>query len=156
MGDEPFIQDWDLLVGADLTPHLIPRSRLRHMQRPRDAGAVPDGARQALTDRVGRHGLEDMLLVPATARPAGPRWRPRCRYAPPSVLAIGERALGLWVQAVPSPDVRVALPLGAIAAVEQRADGPWRQLIVTGPDGTLAVQYDAGGDAAAGTWVRRL
>lgn len=117
---------------------------------------VPDGARQALARGVGRQGLEDLLLVPALVRPSGSPWRCRCQYSPPCVLDIGERGLGLWAQALPAPDVRVTLPLGAIAAVERGADGPRRQLIVAGPGGRLSVRYDASGDVPADNWVRRL
>ena len=87
MGSEPFTRDWDMVVRSDLAPHLLPPGPLRCMQRPVDVAMVPDGARQALARDVGRHGLEDMLVVPALVRP-GPRWR-HCLYSPPCVLGIG-------------------------------------------------------------------
>jgi len=154
MGSEPFTRDWDMVVRSDLAPHLLPPGPLRCMQRPVDVAMVPDGARQALARDVGRHGLEDMLVVPALVRP-GPRWR-HCLYSPPCVLGIGERGLGLWVQAPPVPDVRVMLPFGAVAAVERRAEGTRRQLIVAGPGTRLSVLYEASGDSPADTWIRRL
>ena len=156
MGRELFIQDWELLVRSDLAPHLIPFGQHQWVHRPADVGMVPDGARQALARAVGRHGLEDLLIVPALVRPSGSRWRRRCRYAPLCVLGIGERGLGLWVQAPPPPEVWVTLPFGSIAVIERQDDGPWRKLIVVGPGRNLSVQYNASGDVPAGTWVRRL
>ena len=155
MGREPFIQDWELLVRSDLAPHLLPPGKSRCVQRPADVGMIPDGARQALERGSGRHRLEDLILLPALVRPSGPRWRRRCHYVPPCVLGLGERGLSLWVHG-PFPDARVTLPFAMIAAVERRADGPWRQLIIAVPGREVSVHYDASGDVPAGTWVRRL
>ena len=155
MGREPFIEDWELLVRSDLAPHILSPGQPRWARRPIGERMVPDGARQALAGGIGRHGLEDLLIVPALVRPSGFRWRRRCCYAPLCVLGIGERGLGLWVQA-PPPDVWVMLPFGVIAAVEQQADGPWRKLIVAGLGRKLSVRYHASGDVPVDTWTRRL
>jgi hypothetical protein len=72
------------------------------------------------------------------------------------VLSIGERGLGLWTDAPPSPDVRVAMPFDGIAAIERLGDGRWRRLTVTGNDTGFSVTYAADGDASADIWTRRL
>lgn len=156
MGSEPFTQGWEMIVGRDVAASLIPRGQLRRLQRPVDLPVLPDGAYGALTGSVGRHELEDLLLVPAVIQPVGPPWRRRCRYAPLCVLGIGERGLGLWTEACPSPGVQVALSLDAIAAIERQADGRSRRLTVTGAGASLTVRYDADGDASAEIWTRRL
>ena len=155
MGGQTPETDWELIVRRDLAPHLLPAGRLGGMRRPADAAWLPDGAYLAVVDRVGRVGLEDLLVVPAATWPAG-RWRGRCLYSPLCVLAIGERGVALWVQALPAPSVRAWVPLEEIAAVEQRADGRRGVLAVTGSAATLLVRYHADGQAVADAWTRRL
>lgn len=156
MGGEPVTQDWELIVGRDLAASLIPHGQLRRLQRPVDLAMLPAGAHGALAASVGSHGLEDLLLVPAVVRPTAPSWRRRCQYAPMCVLGIGERGLGLWADAPPSPGVRVVLPFGGIAGIERHDDGSWRRLTVSGDDVSFSVWYDADGDASADIWTRRL
>ena len=78
---------------------------------------LPPGAYQALGAVIGRYGLEDLLIVPATAWSCG-RMRRRCLYTPLCVLGAGDRAAGLWVQALPEPGVRAVIPVGQVAAIE--------------------------------------
>jgi len=155
MGGQPLEADWELVVARDLVPQLLPAGRLCGVRRPADVGWLPDGAYPALADSVGRVGLEDLLVVPATAWPAE-RWRRRWLYSPLCVMAIGEHGVGLWVQALPAPGVRARVPFEEIAAVEQRADGRRGALVVTGLADTLVVRYDADGQAVVDAWARRL
>lgn len=76
------IQDWELVVRSDLAPHLVPPGQPPCVQRPAAVNMIPGGGHEALTRCVGRCELEDMLLVSASVRPAGPWWRRRCLYAP--------------------------------------------------------------------------
>lgn len=155
MGGQPLEADWELVVGRDLVAHLLPAGRRCGVRRPADVAWLPDGAYPALVDSVGRVGLEDLLVVPAVACPAKP-WRRRCLYSPLCVMAIGERGVGLWVQALPAPGVRAWVPFEEIAAVERRADGRRGVLVVTGRAATLPVRYDADGQAVVDAWARRL
>jgi hypothetical protein len=155
MGGQLLEADWELVVGRDLVAHLLPAGRLYGVRRPADVGWLPDGAYPALVDSVGPVGLADLLVVPAIAWPAKP-WRRRCLYSPLCVMAIGERGVGLWVQALPAPGVRARVPLEEITAVEQRADGRRGVLVVTGRPDTLLVRYDADGQAVVDAWTRRL
>jgi hypothetical protein len=143
---EPAIQDLELFVRSNLAPRLVAPGHAPRVQRPAAASMIPGGCLEALTRSVGRCDLEDMLLVSASVRPAGPWWRHRCLYAPLCVLGIGELGLGLWVQALPSPDVRIVLVFDEIGVIEQSAYNPWRELTVTGQDGELSVRYDVGGE----------
>jgi hypothetical protein len=154
MGGETATQDWELIVGRDLASSLIPRGELRRLQRATDLRMVPDDAYHALVCCIGRLELEDILLVPAFIRPVGRRRR--CLYGPMCVAGIGARGLGLWVQAPPSPHVRVVLPFEEVAAVERHAAGSWRDLTVISRDATFWVRYDADGDASANVWISRL
>jgi hypothetical protein len=158
MRDEPstdLIEEWEQTLDADLLHHLIPAWQLPGMRRPRQANELPVGAREALADGIGRHGLEDLLIVPSAERTYG--WqRRRCIYAPPCVLGLGERGVALWVQALPAPGIRVLVPLGEIAAIAQQAHGTRRRLLVTGRAGPLSVRYDAASDVVMDAWTRRL
>jgi len=155
MGGQLLEADWELVIGRDLVAHLLPAGALCGVRRPADLAWLPDGAYPALVDSVGRVGLEDLLVVPAVAWPAK-RWRRRWLYSPPCVVAIGERGVGLWVQALPAPGVRAWVPFEEIAALEQRADVRRGVLVVTGRTDTLVVRYDADGQAVIDAWTRRL
>lgn len=155
MGSEPLEMDWELAVGRDLVSHLLPAGRPRGVRRPADVAWLPDGAYPAIVDSVGRVGLEDLLVVPAVAWPVEP-WRCRYLYSPLSVMAIGERGVGLWVQAPPASGVRAQVPLDQISAVEQRSGGPGGVLVVTGQAAMLLARYDADGQAVVDAWTRRL
>jgi len=154
MGGQPLEADWELVVGSRLAPHLLPAGS-RGVRRPADVGWLPDGAYPAIVDSVGHVSLEDLLVVPAATWPVEP-WRRRCLYSPLCVMAIGERGVGLWVEALPAPGVRAWVPFAEIAAIEQRADGPYGVLVVTGRAATLLVRYDADGQAVVDAWTRRL
>lgn len=154
MGGQPLEADWELVVGPRLVPHLLPAGP-RGVRRPAHVGWLPDGAYLAIVDSVGHVSTEDLLVVPAATWPVEP-WRRRRLYSPLCVMAIGERGVGLWVEALPAPGVRARVPLEEFAAVEQRADGPYGVLVVTGRAATLLVRYDADGQAVVDAWTRRL
>jgi len=149
------IEEWEQTLDADLPHHLIPAGQFPGMRRPPDVNELPAGAQAALADGIGRHGRQDLLIVPPAERTYG--WqRRRCIYAPPCVLGLGERAVALWVQALPAPGIRVLLPLSEIAAIAQQAHGTRRQVLVTGRAGRLPVRYGAASDILMDGWMRRL
>jgi hypothetical protein len=77
-------------------------------------------------------------------------------YTPLCVLGAGDRAAGLWVQALPEPGVRAVIPVGQVAAIEQVAAGMRCQLIITGQDGRLEVRFSAADSGPADALARRL
>lgn len=155
MGKQPPPEDWEQVIGSDLVPHLVPAGQHGGMRRPADVAALPPGAHQDLAAAIGRHGLEDLLIVPAAAWPCG-GVRRRCLYTPLCVLGAGDRAAGLWVQSLPEPGIRAVVPYSEIAAVEQETDGPQRRLIITGRVTRLLVRYYVAGGMPAGTLTSRL
>jgi hypothetical protein len=117
--------------------------------------SLPDGACAALSDGVGHVEPGGLLVIPAAAW----RWQewPRLSlYSPLSVAGIGEQGVGLWVQTLPAPCVRVQVPFSDIAAVEHHADGPWCVIAVTGAAGRLLVRYREDGQTGAEEWTRCL
>jgi hypothetical protein len=155
MRGEPSIEEWEQTLDADLLHHLIPAGQLPGMRRPLNVNELSAGAQMALADGIGRHGLEDLLIVPPAERTYG--WQRRRRiYAPPCVLGLGERAVALWVQALPAPGIRILVPLSEIAAIAWQASGMRRQLHVTGRAGRLSVRYNAASDTFMEAWTRRL
>jgi hypothetical protein len=152
---EPWTADWEQIVGCDLVPHLIPAGQSQQVHRAVGVTSLPDGAHAALSDGVGHVGPSGLLVVPAAAwRWHG--WRRLSLYSPLSVVGIGEQGVGLWVQALPAPGVRVQVPFSEIAAVEQHADGPWCVIAVTGTAGRLLVRYREDGHTGAEEWTRYL
>ena len=155
MRGEPSIEEWEQTLDADLLHHLIPAGQLCGMRPPPDVNWLPAGAEVALADGIGRHSLEDFLIVPSAGRTYG--WqRRRCIYTPLSVLGVGERAVALWAQAMPAPGIRVLMPLSDIAAISWRTNGRRGQLLVTSRTTRLPVRYDVPSDVSMDIWIRRL
>jgi hypothetical protein len=146
MGSEP---------QADLLPHLVPAGQPTAARQPLDVTLLPVGAHRALTDSIGHHGLEDLLILPGVARVDG-RLRRRCLYTPLRVLGVGDRAVALRVQAPPALGIRAEVPFGEMAAIARRADGTRRQLLITGSECRVPVRYDAASDGVMNTLVRHL
>jgi hypothetical protein len=151
-------EDWEHVVDRDLLPLLgIAVGRQpREAQWPAGSALLPDEAYEDLSAHVGRLGVEDILVVPPAAWLVD-RLRYRCLYMPLQVAGIGERAVGLWVPALPVPGVRAQVPASGIAGIETLADGTRRRLVVTGQAVRLAVRDgDGDDDASAGAWTRRV
>lgn len=155
MSGETPAEEWEQAFGADLRPHLVPAGRPSGARQPIDVTLLPVGAHAALAGSIGRHGPEDLLIVPSAARTYG-RLRRRCLYTPMCILGVGERAVALWVQALPAPGIRALVPLSEISSIARQASGARRQLVVTGHTGRLPVRYDAAGDILTDTFIRRL
>lgn len=154
MGSHPWSADWEQVVARDLVSHLVPTQQAGGVHRPADLTGLPSGAHAELSASVGRTSPADLLVVPAAAW-RWDRWR-QSLYMPPGVAAVGERGTALWVQALPVPGVRAEVPFSELAAVEQRTDGPWGVLILTGRAGNLVVRYHQGARQAVEAWTHRL
>jgi hypothetical protein len=152
---QPWVADWEQIVGCDLVPHLIPAGQSQQARRPVGVTTLPDGARAALSDGVGHVGPGGLLIVPAAAW-RWPGWPRRSLYSPLSVAGVGEQGVGLWVQTLPAPCVRVQVPFSDIACVEHHADGPWSVIAVTGTARRLLVRYREDGQTGAEDWTRYL
>jgi hypothetical protein len=72
------------------------------------------------------------------------------------VLGVGERAVALWVRALPAPGIRALIPQSAIAAIARQTSGTRGQLLMAGRAARLPVRYDVEGDVAVDAFVRRL
>jgi len=155
MGMRLLPEDWELVTGSDLMPFLVPAGQPGGARRPADVTWLPPGAHQALGGVIGRHGLEDLLIVPAAAWWCGGPYG-RCLYTPLCVLGAGDQAAGLWVQALPEPGVRAVLPFSDVAVIGQETDGPQRRLIITGRGGRLLVRHDPAGSMPADALARRI
>lgn len=70
---------------------------------------------EALRDCCETEGLSQFFLIPRAVRSTG--WRDQKVISPFSVLAIGSRAVGLWVDE-PEPGVKTMIPLERLAAIE--------------------------------------
>lgn len=155
MGSQPWTADWEQVVARDLVSHLVPTQQSGSVHRPADLTGLPSGAHAELSACVGRISPEDLLVVPAAAW-RWDRWRQQSLYTPSSVAAVGERGIALWVQALPVPSVQAEVPFSELAAVEQRTDGPWGVLILTGRAGNLVVRYHQDAQQAIEAWTHRL
>lgn len=155
MGSEPPAEGWEQIFGADLLPHLVPAGQTRTARQPLDVTLLPVGAHAALAGGIGRHGLEDLLVLPGAAQAYG-RLRRCCLYTPLRVLGAGDRAVALWVLAPPVPGIRASVPFSEIAAIAWEADGTRKQLLITGRAGRLPVRYDAASDVVMDGLIRRL
>jgi len=89
--------------------------RPSHPFTPRHAEDVPQGALEALEDVCGVRNLSQVFIIPWAVRSIG--WLGQKVISPNSVMALGDRAVGLWTEK-PEPGLKIAIPLENIAAVE--------------------------------------
>jgi hypothetical protein len=82
---------------------------------PRREEEVPPGALEALNASCSLAGLGQLLLVPMAVRATGHGGEKV--IAPASVLAVGNRAVGLWTEK-PQAGVKVLIPLDRLSAIE--------------------------------------
>jgi hypothetical protein len=155
MNGYPRAAEWEYLVEGDLAPHLVPRRRTDRSGRATEIRRLLDGQYEGIAASLGPVRSEDFLVIPAAAWPVG-GWRRRCLYSPLCVAAIGEQAVGLWVQDLPLPEVRARVTLDDIALVEHRTAGSWHALTVTARAGTLVIRYDDDQRPRVDAWTRRL
>ena len=71
MGSEPPAEEWEQILGADLLPHLEPAGRRVAARQPLDVTVLPAGAHEPLADSIGRHRLEDLLILPGRTAGSG-------------------------------------------------------------------------------------
>jgi hypothetical protein len=155
MNSQPSVADWEHIVRRDLGRHLMPLAGPWVAYRPAEVTGLPEGAYAALTDSVGPIDLSGLLVVPAAVWP-WPGWRRRSLCTALSVAGIGDEGVGLWVRALSAPGVRVRIPFGDIAAVEDQVGWSRREVAVSGPGGRLLVRCRDEGRLDADAWIGLL
>lgn len=111
--------------------------------RPRRVANVPGGALGALRQAVGTEDVEDLLVVPAQARPgrlAGSRLQ---ILTPASVLGFGPGGVALWAGAPALPGVRVVLRPQQVAVIETAQILLHARLTILATDARLNLHYNA-------------
>jgi hypothetical protein len=130
--------------GNEADLHAYTARRLAaYAHRPRSPRDVPVGALEALTAAIGHLDGDDLIVIPRTPRPVGTGpnlWV----VTPTSVLAVGERALALWVD-VPGPGIVAVIPFDEIAAMVDRTILLLGRLEITGSGGTIVIRYNTVG-----------
>lgn len=92
--------------------------RPSHPYTPRRAEDTPPGAWEALNEVCGIRELSQVFIIPWAVRSVG--WLAQKVISPNSVLALGDRAVGLWTEK-PDPGLKIAIPLDKVAAIEDVA-----------------------------------
>jgi hypothetical protein len=114
-----------------------------YAHRPRSPKDVPAGALEALNAVLGKLTGEDLIIVPRTPRPVGvgpDLWV----VTPTSVLAVGERALALWVDR-PGPGIVAVIPFDEVAAIVDRTILLLGRMEIHGADRSIVVRYNTVG-----------
>jgi hypothetical protein len=89
--------------------------RASHPYTPRRVEDIPAGAKESLEEICGIRALSQIFIIPLAVRSVG--GRSRKVISPNSVLALGDRAVGLWTEK-PQPGVKLSIPLERVAAIE--------------------------------------
>jgi hypothetical protein len=89
--------------------------RASHPYTPRREADIPAGAKDALHEVCGIHDLGQVFIIPWAVRSTGQLAQKV--ISPNSVLALGDRAVGLWTEK-PLPGVKITIPLEKVAAIE--------------------------------------
>lgn len=102
---------------------------------------VPTGAAQALQAACGAWRLDQLFVVPASARRLVGR-RDRWVATPAQVLGLADGA-ALWVDTDPEPGVVTAIALDELAAIDDVQILLYARLTFLAPDRRLTVRYNA-------------
>lgn len=102
---------------------------------------VPTGAAQALQAACGAWRLDQLFVVPASARRLVGR-RDRWVATPAQVLGLADGA-ALWVDTDPEPGVVAAIALDELAAIDHVQILLYARLTFLAPDRRLTVRYNA-------------
>lgn len=89
--------------------------RASHPYTPRRAEDIPAGALESVEEVCGIRDLSQIFIIPQAVRSIG--WLSQKVISPNSVLAIGDRAVGLWTEK-PQPGVKLLIHLERVAAIE--------------------------------------
>jgi hypothetical protein len=111
-------ESWELRFTEAEGGSYFRSERASHPYTPRRAEDIPDGARESLTEACGIRDLSQMFIIPWAVRSVGALTQKV--ISPNSVLALGDRAVGLWTEK-PQPGVKVSIPLERVAAIEDVA-----------------------------------
>ncbi|MGA2976295.1 MAG: hypothetical protein ABSF77_13380 [Spirochaetia bacterium] len=106
---------WEIPFTEDEGGSYFRNNRPSHPRTPRLAEDIPLDALESLRDICGIEGLNQVFIIPLAVRTTG--WHGQKVISPNSVLAIGNRAVGLWTEK-PHPGVKIAIPLEKLAAIE--------------------------------------
>jgi len=107
-------EQWELRFTEAEGGSYFTNERASHPYVPRRAEDVPGTALGDLTGACAVRSLSQVFIVPFAVRSVGGG---RKVISPNSVLALGDRAVGLWTEK-PSPGVRLLIPLDRVAAIE--------------------------------------
>jgi len=89
--------------------------RASHPYTPRRLEDVPAGALESLEEECGVRALNQIFVIPLAVRSI--RGLGQKVISPNSVLALGNRAVGLWTEK-PQAGVKLTIPLERVAAIE--------------------------------------
>ena len=106
---------------------------------PRRAEDIPAGCLESLREVCGIRVLGQVLVIPRAVRSTG--WRGELVIAPNSVLALGDRAVGLWTEK-PEPGIRAAIQLADLAAIEDMIVLLYGRLSFVSASARLTVRYN--------------
>lgn len=113
--------------------------RASHPFTPRTAEEIPAGALESLQEACGALTLSQVFVIPWAVRSTG--YLGKKVITPQSVLALGDRAVGLWTEK-PLPGVKRAIPLEKVAAIEDVIVLLYGRLSFIAEDGRLTVRYN--------------
>jgi len=107
-------ETWELRFTEAEGRSFFNNERPSHPYVPRHPQDVPGSALHDLTDECGIRSLAQVFIIPFAVRSVGGGRRV---ISPNSVLALGDRAVGLWTEK-PAAGVKLLIPLERVAAIE--------------------------------------
>jgi len=108
-------EKWEIRFTESEGGSYFRTERASHPYTPRREEDIPAGARKALEEVCSIHELGQIFIIPWAVRSIGSLAQKV--ISPNSVLALGEKAVGLWTEK-PQPGVKIAIPLEKVAAIE--------------------------------------
>ncbi len=108
-------EKWELRFTEEEGGSYFRTERASHPYTPRREEDIPAGAMGALEAVCGIHELGQIFIIPWAVRSTGSLARKV--ISPNSVLALGDRAVGLWTEK-PQAGVKITIPLEKVSAIE--------------------------------------
>lgn len=131
------IASWEIPLDHDLATYVDPGPEWGAAYIPSRWRSIPRGAADALTELISVERPNHVLVAPAGVR----RVNGADIYCPTQILAAGEHAVALWVDALPFDRIAAVLAYRDIRMVEHRATTESAHLTVIGATGRFTLHY---------------
>ena len=134
-------EPWETAVSREEAARIGSAGLRGRPYRPQRFDDMPAGARDALEDVCGVLRLNQLFVVPRTARWTNRAGR-QCVATPAEVVAFGATIVALWVDDPIGAGVRVVVPVDHLAAIVERNILLYGRAALIAADASIVIRYN--------------